>query len=297
MKKRLLENRFIISVVQLVREEWSAFLYTTLGTLLMSFAIVALTMPYRFASAGLAGLALITNYAWGISPAWVIAIGNIVLLGWGWKLLSPRFVIWTLYVSLLTSGAVAFFGLFQYPVLNDNFLAAVLAGILGGLGIGLVFKVGASTGGTDVIVMVARKKWGVDVGMYSFYINIAILLTSWFVVDLEKLLMGGVLLYIESLTIDSVIKSFDRRKQLTIITSKVDEIKRYILDDLSKTATIVRAEGAYTGEERSMIVVVVNRRQAMEIKHFVVSVDPRAFIVLADVAEVVGEGFKHWKHI
>ena len=284
-------------VVDFFRVEWSTFCLATLGTLLMSFAIVALTVPYRFAGAGLAGIALLTKYIWDISPAWVIAIGNIILLGWGWRVLSPRFVLWTLYVSMLTSGAVAFFELFDYPLLNDMLLAAILSGILGGLGIGLVFKAGSSTGGTDVIVMAARKRWGVDVGMYSFYINITILLFSWFVVDMERLLLGGILLYVESLTIDNVLKSFDRRKQVTVITCCPQEVKRFIVEDMNKSATLLKGQGAYTGDEKTMIMVVLNRRQAMELKRFVVSVDPRAFIVLADVAEVVGEGFKHWKHI
>lgn len=279
------------------RREWSTFCLATIGTILMSFAIVALTVPYRFAGAGLAGIALLTKYVWDISPAWVIAIGNIFLLAWGWRVLSPRFVLWTLYVSMLTSVTVAFFELFQYPMLNDMLLAAILSGILGGLGIGLVFKVGSSTGGTDVIVMAARKRWGVDVGMYSFYINITILLFSWFVVDIERLLLGGILLYVESLTIDNVLKSFDRRKQVSVITGCPDEVRRYIVEVMNKSATLIKGSGAYTGDERTMIMVVLNRRQAMELKRFVVSVDPRAFIVLADVAEVVGEGFKHWKHI
>ncbi|MCF4151728.1 YitT family protein [Dethiosulfovibrio sp. F2B] len=293
MSPRRLVGRF----AELVRREWNTFWLATVGTVLMSFAIVALTVPYRFAGAGLAGIAILTKYVWNISPAWAIAFGNVFLLGWGWRVLSPRFVLWTLYVSMLTSGAVAFFELFSYPMLQDEFLAAILAGVFGGVGIGLVFRVGASTGGTDVIVMAARKRWGVDVGMYSFYINIAILLGSWFVVDLEKLLLGGVALYVESLVIDSVLKSFDRRKQITVITSRDDEVRRFILEILGKSATMVKAEGAYTGDERMMFIVVVNRRQAMELKRFVVSVDPRAFIVLSDVAEVVGEGFKHWKHI
>ncbi len=284
-------------VVDFFRIEWGTFCLATLGTLLMSFAIVALTVPYRFAGAGLAGIALLTKYIWDISPAWVIAIGNIILLGWGWRVLSPRFVLWTLYVSMLTSGAVAFFELFDYSLLNDMLLAAILSGILGGLGIGLVFKAGSSTGGTDVIVMAARKRWGVDVGMYSFYINITILLFSWFVVDMERLLLGGILLYVESLTIDNVLKSFDRRKQVSVITCCPQEVKRFIVEDMNKSATLLKGQGAYTGDEKTMIMVVLNRRQAMELKRFVVSVDPRAFIVLADVAEVVGEGFKHWKHI
>jgi uncharacterized membrane-anchored protein YitT (DUF2179 family) len=254
-------------------------------------------MPYRFASAGLTGIALISHYALNISPAWIIAIGNTVLLLWGWKVLSPRFVIWTFYVSILMTVSVMFFELFTYPLIQNVFLAAILGGVLGGLGMGLIFLGGGSSGGTDIIVMAARKKYGIDVGMYSFYINMGILLASWFVVDLEQLLMGGVLLYIESLTIDNVLKSFDRRKQLMIITQKPGEVKRFIIEELDRSATIIDARGAYSGEPKNMIMVVLTRRQAMELKRHVVSIDPMTFIILSDVAEVVGDGFKHWKNI
>ncbi len=180
--KQMSQRRLVRRFVDVLRQEWGTFVITTVGTLLMSFAIVALTIPYRFAGAGLAGLALWTNYMWGISPAWLMAIGNVLLLGWGWRALSPRFVVWTLYVSLLSSAAVAVFELFQYPMLDNVLLAGLLSGVCGGIGIGLVFRVGGSTGGTDVVVMVARKIWGVDVGMYSFYINIFILMLFWFIV-------------------------------------------------------------------------------------------------------------------
>ncbi|MEA4877089.1 MAG: YitT family protein [Aminobacterium sp.] len=282
---------------QWIRREWGTLLYMTIGTIIMSFAIIALTVPYKFASTGLTGIALISHYAWGISPAWILAFGNIILLLWGWRVLSPRFVFLTLYVSSLMTISIMFFELFTYPVLHNIFLAAILGGVLGGLGMGLVFRGGGSTGGTDVIVMAARKKYGIDVGMYSFYINIAILLTSWFVVDLEQLLMGGVLLYIESLTIDNVLKSFDRRKQLMIITNHTDDVKQFIIDDLDRSATIIDAKGAYSGEYKNMLMVVLTRRQAMELKRYTVSIDPTAFIILSDVSEVVGCGFKHWKNI
>ena len=282
---------------QFLQREWLTIIYTTIGTIIISFALVALIMPYRFASAGLTGIALISHYALNISPAWIIAIGNTVLLLWGWKVLSPRFVIWTFYVSILMTVSVMFFELFTYPLIQNVFLAAILGGVLGGLGMGLIFLGGGSSGGTDIIVMAARKKYGIDVGMYSFYINMGILLASWFVVDLEQLLMGGVLLYIESLTIDNVLKSFDRRKQLMIITQKPGEVKRFIIEELDRSATIIDARGAYSGEPKNMKMVVLTRRQAMELKRHVVSIDPMTFIILSDVAEVVGDGFKHWKNI
>ncbi len=284
-------------IARLAKEEWRTFCVATLGTVLMSFALVALVIPYRFAGAGLSGLALLTKYIFDISPAWVIAGGNVLLLLWGWRALSPRFVLWTLYVSLLFSATVAFFELFTYPVIANTFLAALLSGVLGGLGMGMILRFGGSTGGTDVLVAAARKRWGVDMGMFSFYINIAILLMSWFVVDLEQLLLGGVLLYAESITLDGVIKSFDRRKQLTVVTCRVEEVRRFIVHTLERSATLVSAEGAYSGDEKTMIMVVLNRRQAMELKRFIVSVDRNAFLIMADVSEVVGEGFKNWKHI
>ena len=147
-----------------LRREWHTLLATTIGTLLTCFAVVALTVPYQFAGGGVLGLALISNYAWGISPAWVLSVGNAVLLLWGWKALSLRFALWTLYVTVLTSVAIPVFELFQYPVIGNTILAALLAGAVGGVGFGMLFRVGASSGGTDVIVMVARKRWGVDIG-------------------------------------------------------------------------------------------------------------------------------------
>jgi uncharacterized membrane-anchored protein YitT (DUF2179 family) len=94
-----------------------------------------------------------------------------------------------------------------------------------------------------------------------------------------------------------VLKSFDRRKQLMIITQKPGEVKRFIIEELDRSTTIIDARGAYSGEPKNMIMVVLTRRQAMELKRHVVSIDPMTFIILSDVAEVVGDGFKHWKNI
>ena len=133
-----------------LRREWHTLLAATIGTLLTCFAVVALTVPYQFAGGGVLGLALISNYAWGISPAWVLSVGNAVLLLWGWKALSLRFALWTLYVTVLTSVAIPVFELFQYPVIGNTILAALLAGAVGGVGFGMLFRVGASSGGTLV---------------------------------------------------------------------------------------------------------------------------------------------------
>lgn len=106
LPKREWANWFREHFKDWLRREWGTLLSTTLGTAVICFALVALVVPYKFAGAGVTGIALITNYLWGISPVWVITVGNALLLVWGWRYLSTRFALWTLYVSVLTSRQV-----------------------------------------------------------------------------------------------------------------------------------------------------------------------------------------------
>jgi len=290
-------GRFVSTAAETIKREKTTFLTSTAGTLLMCFGIMALTIPYRFPDTGVTGLAILSNYIWGISPAWIIAILNAVLFVWGWRQLSPRFIMWTVYVVVLTTIGLKLFGYFEYPIIEEPFLAAIFGGVVKGLGIGLVLRVGSSTGGTDIIAVTLRKRYGVDIGMYNFYINVFILVGSFFVVGLQGVLYGSVMLYTEGLMIDSVLRSFDRRKQLFIITSKVEETKKFIIYELGKGATVLSGEGAYTDESRPVIMSVLTRRQMVEVKRFLALHDPAAFVIVADAAEVVGEGFRSWKDV
>ena len=295
MRKKMRE--ILAGSVAMIRQERRTFLSSTVGTLLLCFGIMALTIPYRFPDTGVTGLAILSNYIWGLSPAWIIAALNGVLFLWGWRQLSPRFILWTIYVVILTTGGLKFFGMFSYPLIEETLLAAILSGVIKGLGIGLVLRDGSSTGGTDIVAVALRKRLGVDIGMYNFYINIFILLGSYFVVGLQGVLYGGVMLYAEAIVIDSVLRSFDRRKQLFIVTSKIGETRNFIIDELGKGATLLHAEGAYSGKERPILMSALTRRQMVEIKRFLAEKDPSAFVIVTDAAEVVGEGFRSWKDI
>ncbi|NLL35959.1 MAG: YitT family protein [Fretibacterium sp.] len=279
-----------------IRDEAETLFSVTVGTAIVCFALVALTLPYQFAGAGVTGLALITHYAWGLSPVWVITLGNALLLLWGWRFLSARFAFWTLVSSVLTSVMVPIFERFQYPVIGNSMLAALLCGLVGGLGFGLLFRVGASSGGTDVLVMAARKRWGVDVGSMSFYLNSVILFGSLLIVSLDQVLMGGLVLYIETTVIDNVVRSFDRRTQVLAISKRHEEIIRFVTETLDRSATLLPATGAYEGRQFPMVLVVLPRPQAVELKRFIAVLDPSAFVIFSDVSEVVGEGFKKWGH-
>ncbi len=280
--------------LSLVKREAGSFVRVTLGTLLICFTIAALLEPYRFANTGVTGLALISNYLWGISPAWVLTAGNALLLLWGWKALSPRFALWTVYNTVLTSAALPLFEMYRYPMIQNPILATLLGGVFGGLGMGILFREGASSGGMDVVAVAAKKRWGLDVGTASFFTNLLILASSLAAVDLERVLLGGLCLYVESVTIDYVLKSFDRRTQMTIVSAKPDEITRFILETLERSATLISAKGAYRRAPMDVVMVILTRRQSIELKRFVREIDPAAFVIMSDVSEVVGEGFKRW---
>src|SRR6056297_2318757 len=273
---KYVKSKFI-SGYSIAMKEKDTFLTSTAGTLLLCFGIIALTIPYRFPDTGVTGLAVLSNYVWG------------------WKRLSRRFVLWTIYVVALTTAGLKFFSLFTYPIIEETLLAALLGGVIKGIGIGLVLRDGSSTGGTDIIAVGLRKHYGVDIGTYNFYINMLILFGSYFVVGLQSVLYGGVMLYAEGLLIDNVLRSFDRRKQLFIITSKINDTKDFIVRELGKGATVLQGQGAYTSEERPVIMTVLTRRQSVDIKRFLAENDPEAFIIVGEAGEVVGEGFKSWK--
>lgn len=294
MGERTQRGRAADFLHRLIKEELETLISTTIGTVLTCFAIIALMMPYKFASGGVTGVALITNYLWGLSPVWVITVGNALLLLWGWHYLSMRFALWTLYVTILTSLVLPVFEMFQYPVIQEPLLAAILGGIIGGIGYGMLFRVDASSGGMDVVSAAARKRWGADIGTMSLYINLVILLVSFVAVSLEEVLFGALMLYVETLTIDNVVHSFHRRTQALIISGRVIEIKNYIMTDLERTATLIPAKGAYRDTPLEVLLVILPRRQIASLKRYIASLDPTAFVIFSEVSEVVGEGFKSW---
>jgi uncharacterized membrane-anchored protein YitT (DUF2179 family) len=137
----------------------------------------------------------------------------------------------------------------------------------------------------------------VEIGKFTFYINVFIIGLSLPVVGLENMLYGLVLLYINGWFIDNGLKSFDMRKQVIVIASDPGEVKDYLMSELHRGATILKGEGAFTGQPKDVLLAVLTPRQVVELKRHLARTDPRAFVILSDASEVVGRGFKRWKAI
>ena len=272
-----------------------------LGCLLYVIGVVGFTIPYRFPDSGVTGLAVLASYVWGTSPALIVALANVALLAWGWKFLSPRLVMWTVFnIILITIALKLFVGADFFPnvpdIIEDRLLVAMIGGAIKGLGGGMVFRSGASMGGLDIITLALRKRYGVEVGRYSFYINLVILTIASFVVGIENALFGLVGVYASSVVTDNVLNSFDRRRLVFIITRDPEPAVDFIIKELNRGVTMLDSCGGYTREDQPTLMCLLSRRQVVDLKRFLGENDPRAFMVVSEATEVLGRGFKDWKN-
>ncbi|HQO83670.1 MAG TPA: YitT family protein [Synergistales bacterium] len=287
-------RKTILRALSATRKELPTFALMTFGTSIVAFGIMSLTIPYRLPDSGVSGIAVLSNYAFGISPAWVVGVANIILLAWGMKELSVRFVGWTVYAVVLLTALLKLFEGIPYPHLDELLLVAILAGVVKGLGGGLVLRSGSSLGGTDILVVALRKRYGIEVGRFTFYINLVILGVSVFIVGLEGAIYGLVSIFVNGLVLDNVLRSFDRRRQVFVISNRPKEIADFIIRELHRGVTILHGEGGFTHEERSALLCVLTPRQTMDLKRFLSVNDPKAFMIVSDASEVLGRGFKSW---
>ena len=280
-----------------VLSEWSTFVISTIGSLLYTIGVIGFTLPYRFPDAGVMGIAIILKYTIGLAPSLSSLVANVLLLAWGGRELSKRFVAWTIYNVLLISFLLEALNFVQFPVVNDMFLVAIAGGIIKGVGGGLIFRTGVSGGGMDIVIAVLRKRYGIEVGRYSFYINMVILGVSMGIVGLEKMLYGFVASYVSGQSIDSVLSSFDKRRLVLIMAKDTKPVVRYISDELRRGSTVLYGEGGFSGEERPTIMCLLTPRQTMVLKRYLAKNHPKSFMVVSEASEVLGKGFKHWKQI
>ena len=280
-----------------VLNEWSTFAISTLGSLMYTIGVIGFTLPYRFPDSGVMGIAILLKYTIGLAPSITSLVANVFLLAWGGRELSKRFVAWTIYNVLLISFLLEALKFIRFPMLNDMFLVAIAGGIIKGIGGGLIFRTGVSGGGTDVIIAVLRKRYGIEVGRYSFYINMLILGGSVGIVGMEKMLYGFVASYVSGQGIDSVLSSFDKRRLVLIMARETKPVVKYISDELNRGSTVLYGEGGFSGEARPTIMCLLTPRQTMVLKRYLAKEHPKSFMVVSEASEVLGRGFKHWKNI
>lgn len=284
------------SLRQLCAREWRALVVLVLANVVYAFAVAYCTLPYRFPDIGVPGIAVLTNYLFGLSPNWMIVGVNLMLIYWGRRDLGLHFLALTVFSVAVFSGFLAVFSRFPFSITEDKFMAAVISGFLKGVSMGAMFNVGGSSGGFDIAAAVLRRRYDLEVGRFSIIYNVVILAFSLGVVGLESVVYGVVSVYICGVMLDNMTRNFDKRKQALIITNIPDEVSRFITAT-GRGVTRLDGRGVYTGEPRPVLLSLLGPRQVANLKRFLKEKDPHAFVSICDASEVLGQGFKNWRSL
>jgi uncharacterized membrane-anchored protein YitT (DUF2179 family) len=267
------------------------YLYILIGSAIIAVAFNVFLLPNRVASGGVSGISTILHATLGWQPAYVQWAFNIPLFIAGVVLLGKQFGIKTLVGTLFLPFVVYLTKDFE-PVTPDPLLGALFGGIGVGVGLGIVFRGKASTGGTDLAAQIIHKYTGLSLGTCVILIDGLIVFTAALVFDVEQALYALIALFVTSKTIDFVQVGFGYSKMAMIITNKEEEVRQAILHKIDRGVTKLSGYGGYTENERPVLMCVVEQAEFTKLKQLVKGIDPSAFVIVMDATEVLGEGFK-----
>lgn len=268
------------------------YLYILIGSSFVAIAFNLFLLPNRIASGGVSGISTIVYDVFGIEPAFTQWAFNIPLFILGMLLLGGMKYGMKTLVGTAFIPFVVFLTRHIEPATADPLLGALFGGIGVGIGLGLAFRANGSTGGTDLAAQIVHKYTGISLGACVFIIDGMIVLTSAFVFSIELALYALIALFVTGKTIDLVQMGVGYSKIALIISDQQDTVKRSILTDIDRGVTKLSAYGGYTDEERPVLMCVVHQREVTKLKQVVKTADPKAFVIVANATEVLGEGFK-----
>ncbi len=266
-----------------------------LGVLLVSISIVMFLAPNKLVGGGVSGIAIILYHTFKLPIGIVMIILNIPIFIAGIKLLGLHFGIKTFLGTLLLSITIDLLGFFHLPSITNNFLATVYGGLIGGFGLGIVFKYGGSTGGTDILAQILSHYSGLNLGQALLFIDGIIVIIAGFIFNFELALYALLVILIQGYAIDLVQEGLSYTKAALVFSEKPRELGEKILYDLGRGVTIFYGMGLYTGQEREILYCVVSQAEVSKLKEIIHKNDPKAFVVISPAHEVLGEGFKSFK--
>ncbi|QCX34619.1 YitT family protein [Caloramator sp. E03] len=264
-----------------------------IGGLITSIGLNAFIIPHKLLSGGVSGISIIIQYITGIPAGYLIFIFNIPIFLFGMKEVDRDFIIFSLIGMLSFSIFLVLTGNIDvYFRINDILLSAIYGGVINGIGMGLTFRNRASQGGTDIIAVAAKKKFGINISTVSFLINGLIVLAGAALNNIEAALYTLISMYIGYFIMDKVIEGFDRKKMIFIVTEKEKEVSEAIMKEIGRGITLIYGEGAYTGHSKKIIYCIVTATQLAKTKKMIEDIDEKCFMSIIDASEVHGKGFK-----
>ena len=265
-------------------------LYVTLGAFILAISVNLIFLPNQIVAGGASGLSIVLNELFGWNVALTLYAINIPLLILCFLLLGKDVGFKTIYGSLINPFFIAITGSLP-PLTNNIFLATLYGGVLTGIGLGLVFRGNASTGGSAIISQIVNKYFKISLGVSVFVVDGFVIATALLVFTKDTVLFSLISLFIIGRVIDRVQVGVLRSKNLFIISDKYEAIHQIFIKELDKGVTLLPIEGGYTQKQGKIIMTVIPEKEFMAIKEAILAIDETAFFVALDASEVNGRGF------
>ncbi|MBN2898738.1 MAG: YitT family protein [Clostridia bacterium] len=277
----------------LIKDFFKRIPFIALGSLILAIGINIFITPHHLLSGGVSGLALLAYYITGIAPGLMIIALNIPVFYLGFKKVDLEFVLISMMGMLMFSFLLSLTKPLQsYLYVEDLLASCILGGVLNGIGNGIIFRQRASLGGSDIVSIVLKQKYSIEIYKLMFGINIVVVSIGTFINSLELAVYTLISMYIGSSVLNLILDGLDRKKMLLIVTDQGRACADAMMANTRRGITILSGEGAYTGAERQVLYCTVTSRQLASMKNTIIATDPHAFISVVDVSEVQGKGFK-----
>ena len=270
--------------------------YTLIGSAVFALGFSLFLLPNEMSSGGVSGFALVLQELLGFgSVGGMTILINLPLFIVGGLKIGKRFFWGSLLGMLLSSVLIDLFSLIPVPA-SEPLLACLYGGVLSGIGLGMVFLAGTSTGGSDILVRLLKLRYrNVAIGQISMCIDaVVVILTGLVFHDMSKALYTGFAAFLVGKVIDAVIYNFDYSKVVLIISPQYEKIAEAIGKELDRGATYLLGEGSYSGTPTKVVLAAVKKQQIAELKELVMNIDPQAFLIVQEAHQVLGHGFSRY---
>ncbi len=288
------------------------FLYLTFGSWLLGYCVAAFTAPNHIVPVGLTGIATILYGIKQVPIGLTILLGNIILVAMQVKMVGKKTAWKTIYVTVVSSvatdlmmGAYNFSSISPYlsfldsiekhfavnPLTNDLFLTTLYGGIFSGISMGMIFKTGGTTGGTDIITQIVHFKYKLPIAHVSLCLNAVVLLACAYFKGMHIAMYSLLYVYVSSKVIDMVLEGISNFRTVFIFTSEPDVIGWAIIEDLRRGVTALEGIGIYSGKKTNVLMTAIKRGELPLLRTMVYEYDPKAFLIVADARQVLGQGF------
>jgi uncharacterized membrane-anchored protein YitT (DUF2179 family) len=286
---------FLLKEKPFTKKWFISYSFIIIGSFILATGFVMFITPYKIIPGGVYGISIVLHYMFGTPVGIMALLFDIPLTILGIKILGPRFGVKTVLGFSLTAiftDTLTYFWGYEPLVKGDALLSSIFGGVLLGVGIGLIFRAKATSGGSDIIAMIINKYSRIPLGLLMIYIDSCIVLLGLIVFrDWRIPLYSWIVIFITGKVIDIVLEGVSYEKSLFIISDKHEEIRDKIINNLNRGGTYIDGKGMFNLADRRIIFTVVSRREVAILEEYIHKIDPKAFLTVTDAREILGEGF------